>query len=448
MHPRKGRILSALWTAVLGKGSVVLISILSVPITVRYLGPEQYGIWITISTTIVMLVSLDLGIANTLSNLITEAFSRDSREDAGTYFTTAFAVTAGLALLGGILGTVVWPHINFSYLLSIRSAQVSNEASQALWVATLMFLAGLPLGLATKVLSGYQEMDAANLFNALGNICSFLGILLAISLHMHLVGLVTGYSAGLLFGKLACHFWVTLYRKPWVAPKPSKFSLVAVPRITSSGGKFFLIQIAGLVVFNSDNLVISHFLSPAEVTPYSVTWRLVTYANTLQILLSQTLWPVYAEAWNRGDFTWLRRTYGRVRVLTLISLTLASGLLIPLGRTVIRYWAGSAAVPSRPLLILMCVWMSIYALTTNQSCLMGATDKVGRQAVSSIAAAVFNLSFSIYLAPRLGSMGVLLATVVSYVLFVLFVQVGEVRTILSRASIEEVSSPTAVGDRQ
>lgn len=64
---RYRRALSALGTAVLGKGSVLVVSAASVPITDRYLGAEQYGLWITISTTIAMLAYLDIGIASAVT---------------------------------------------------------------------------------------------------------------------------------------------------------------------------------------------------------------------------------------------------------------------------------------------------------------------------------------------------------------------------------------------
>ena len=57
-----------------------------------------------------------------------------------------------------------------------------------------------------------------------------------------------------------------------------------------------------MVVFSSDNLVVSHYLGAAEVTPYSVTWRLVGLAALLQSLIFPALWPAYAEAYARRDY--------------------------------------------------------------------------------------------------------------------------------------------------
>jgi O-antigen/teichoic acid export membrane protein len=82
------------------------------------------------------------------------------------------------------------------------------------------------------------------------------------------------------------------------------------------------------------------------------------------------------------------------------------------------------------LLRLMCVWMFIFAITLNQSCLMGATYRVGKQAIYGILAAAANLILSILWVKTIGSAGVLIATIVSYLVFIVAMQTWEVRRIL------------------
>lgn len=429
-HRRLRRVFSAMGTAVFGKGSVFVVNAISIPIVVRYLGAEKYGLWITISATIAMLFYFDIGIANTLTNLIAESYAEDNREAAGHYFATAFWMSVVVAVGLGSLGYVLWPHIDFAYLLHISNPALVLEASRATMAAGLIFLCGMPVGLAAKALAGYQELHIANLFSAAGNLLALGAIVLVVMLRGSLATLVAAYAGAIVLGSVSCLLWVCLVRRPWLLPVLGRVRLNLVRRVFSSGGQFFLIQIASLIVFNSDNLVISHFLSPAQVTPYSVTWRLVTYASAVQILSFQALWPAYAEAWTRGDMDWIRASYTRVRWVTAGTLGIACVVLVPFGRPIIRIWAGSVAVPSMPLLLLMCVWMAISAVALNQSCLLGATSRVRRQAISSVVAAIINLALSIYWVRTMGTFGVLLATVVSYLIFIVPVQATVVRSIL------------------
>jgi O-antigen/teichoic acid export membrane protein len=100
------------------------------------------------------------------------------------------------------------------------------------------------------------------------------------------------------------------------------------------------------VVFSSDNLVVSHYLGSAHVTPYNVTWRLVMLTAVLQTLVFPALWPAYAEAYARQDYAWMRQAF-RIVMRATLALNLAFAVVfIAFGKTLIRLWAGPAAVSS------------------------------------------------------------------------------------------------------
>jgi O-antigen/teichoic acid export membrane protein len=196
------------------------------------------------------------------------------------------------------------------------------------------------------------------------------------------------------------------------------------------GSLFFVLQIAGLVVFNSDNVVIAHYCGAGEVTPYSVSWRLMGYASMFYTLLVPSLWPAYADAYHRKDLAWIRSTYSRVMRMSMIGVSSISAILAMCGQWLIRVWATQTAVPSRSLLWAMAVWAVVFSATTNQACLLAATQRIGVQALTSAMAAVVNLAASIYLVQRMGSIGVIIATLISYFIFIVVPQSWEVGNIL------------------
>jgi O-antigen/teichoic acid export membrane protein len=428
---RYRRIVAAVVSALFGKGTSLLVNAAVIPLTVRYLGPEGYGLWITISSAVTMFFVLDIGIANTLTNLISNAYASDDKERATEYFATAFWSVMGITFLLGIGGLILWPHINWNSLFHVQDLALSNQTSRAVAAAFVVFLCALPSGLGARVLAGYQELHTANLFTAGGSIASLLGVILVIHMGGGLPMLVAVYAGSAAAANGACLLWIGLIRKPWLRPWPSRIRRHLIGDIFRSGGQFFLIQIAGLVVFNSDNLVISHYLSPAQVTPYNIAWRVASYLGAIQTLAYPALWPAYSEAFANGDLTWIRSTYARNRWITALMLFMGCGIMGLAGRRIIQIWAGAAAVPPVILLYLMCVWMVVFAITTNQSCLMGATMRVKKQAIFSVLGAAVNLLLSIVWVKTMGVPGVLLGTIVSYLLFIVVPQTLEVKNILS-----------------
>jgi O-antigen/teichoic acid export membrane protein len=432
---RSRKMLEAGVSALLGKSAVLIVNLISIPIAVRYLGPVQFGIWATITTTLSLLLVLDLGIANTLTNLISEAYALEDRSQAGTYSATAFWLMLAVSAALAILGWAVWPLVNWNHVFHVETLP-ATDLSRSVAVAYVVFLLGMPAGLATKLLGGYQELRNSNIFAAAGSICSLLGVVLVARFNGGLPMLVGASSGALLVANVVCLLWIWLNHMPWLRPWPASFKFSAAHRLLHTGSEFFLLQLSSLVVFSSDNIVIAHFLGPAEVTPYNVTWRLMNYAAVLQTLIFPAVWPAYAEAYTRGDGVWVRNAFWRLMRLTTATTGVFCIIFLTFGRIIIRQWAGVAAVPTQPLVVTMCVWVMISTIMNNEACLLAATSQIRLQAFLGILAAIVNLGLTIWLVQRIGSVGVILGTVISYILVIIGPQTWKTLQVL-KASVAQ-----------
>jgi len=429
---RTRRLLAGAFSTTLSKVVVLLTNVLTIPITIRYLGADNFGIWTTISTILSMLLVLDLGVANSLTNFISEAYAREDRTHASTYATTALSIMVIFAgLLGGV-GWLIWPYLHWPSLfhLSGTTAEEGSIVGHAVAAAFLVFLVGLPASLAPKILGGYQELRSASLFQAAGSVLNLISVLVLTRMHAGLVALVAASSSALVGMNLLCLLWIWIFRKPWLLPRFVHLNRGAARRMVQSGSEFFILQIAALVVFNSDNLVVTHYLGPRQVASYSVAWRLVSYAAVAQTLLAPALWPAFSEAFARGDMTWVRRTFRRIMVLTM-TMSLCFSLIFALfGQTIIRIWASRSAVPEQNLLWTMCVWVLISTFMNNTSIVLVSKGDTRLQAWCSLAAAGVNLALSIYWVQRIGAVGVMLGTIVSYLLLLIVPQTWKVYQVL------------------
>ncbi|MHB1865679.1 MAG: lipopolysaccharide biosynthesis protein [Acidobacteriaceae bacterium] len=434
---RLGRVAVATVSSIGSRGISIAVSAISIPLTVRYLGAEMYGVWVTIGTTLAMLAVMDLGIGNTLTNSISEAYALGSKQLAGLYTASAFWMMFTLALFLGVIGYPLWRVLNFGSIFNIHNPFAIQQSRDAVGVAYLIFLLGLPVGLINKILGGYQQLQIANYFSVAGAVLSLFAIVATTYFRAGLVVLVLAYSGSLLLTDMICMFWLFLSYKPWLFPSLSKVHLATAKQILSFGGMFFLLQLSGLVVFNSDNLVIAHFMGPRQVTPYNVTWRLVGYAGILQNLVMPALWPAYSEAIVRGDATWVRSTYRRTMWVTMLFASAFCLVFLFLGRPFIRIWASSAAVPSEGLLIAMCVWTLISTMMNNEATLLVAANEIRLQTALSLVAAAVNLFLSIILVQRIGAIGVILGTIVSYILVLIGPQTWKTTNVLKNLKSDE-----------
>ena len=417
-------------SSVLGRGLAIVVSAVTLPLTVRYLGQLEYGIWVTISSTVVMLSVLDLGIANTLTNFLSESHALNDRERARTYFATGFWLTVGVTVVLAALSALLWRVIDWGALLHLTDTRLVANARIAVAISILYFLLTLPLNLANRVLASLQQTHLANYFAMINSLLGLVAIVGVVLLRGGLVELMATYCAAMLLGSVTLNAWLMLRHTPWIRPHPRRFQRDAAEALSRQGFLFFIIQLTTLVVFNSDNLVITHFVGAQQVTPYSIAWRLAGYAALLQSLLIPSFWPAFTEAYHRQDMDWVRSTYRAMTRKTLLAVASAALLMGLFGRMFIRVWAGQASVPSATLLWTMAFWAVLVSATTNQALLMTATGRLRVAAVVAVLAATANLAGSILLVRHMGPLGVILATVLSFAVFIVVPQQMEVARIL------------------
>lgn len=417
-----------------------LLTLISLPLAVRYLGPERYGVWATVVSVVVWVNLLDLGIASSLTNLISQAYARQDRKEAARAFSNALAVTIGTIALAACFFCVIWSRVDWIAVFNANPA-LKSEIRATVLVAIVLTLTNLPLNLAGKVFAGYQELHTYNKTLALGAVGSVVGLLVGIGLGVSMPVLFLLSFGSVTLAGIATMLWLVVWHKPYLRPQLGLVHLRHALNLLSTGWSFLLIQAAAMVVFSTDNIIVSHYLGAAEVTPYSVTWRVVGLGSLLQVLVFPALWPAYAEAHARGDSEWIRRTFGVV-MRTTVALNVAWAVfLFIFGRLGIGLWAGRAAVPSRSLLLAMAFWSVIAGFMTAQSCLLGALNRTRVQAVASVLAAIVNIVLSIVLVVRIGSLGVILGTILSYVVVLVIPQ--SLAVVYAMRNLGQGSRPSA-----
>lgn len=420
-----------------GNGLLFAIGIVSVPITVGYLGIERYGAWMTMSSLVAALTVADLGIGNGLLAALARAHGQDDEEEARKLVSTSFVLLGLIGILLGFAFAVAYPFIPWGRIYNV-SPGVAAEAGPASALLLACFLCSLPLGISTRVQAAYQEGYAASIAGIIGAGSGFLFLLLAIHLRASLAWLVLALGSVQLLSSIAAavHLWGL--KRRWIRPRLQLFGMATARRLLALGSVFVLLQVAGAVAFTSDNIVVAQTLGPQAVAVYSVASRLsAVFAGILQLFL-MPLWPAYTEAISRGDLRWARSTLSRSLVVTaVISVAGACGLVL-LGRPVIRAWVGAGLVPEQGLLLALGGLMVTVAVGNAISMFLNGAHYLFSQAVVGLVVAAFALTGKLWFAPRAGLAGMVWATVAAYLLLSLLPWLFALPRILSRLARQRV----------
>jgi O-antigen/teichoic acid export membrane protein len=436
-------IVQGVVSGVANRALAVVIGLVSVPLTIHYLGAERYGVWALVGSTLAWLRLADIGIGNGLNNAIAGAFGAERHDLVKAHISTGFALLSGIAVILGLVVALVWPWIDWIDIFNVKTEIAKAEVGPAMAAAILVFLVSFPLSIIARVYTATQDGKLANYWGAAGNVMSLVALFFATHTHGGLVWLVVAVSGTAVMMDALSGAWLFLVRKPHFAPHWKSVRRTSVHTVMNVGVQFFLIQILALILFESQNFLVAHYLGADQVPSYNLTYKLFGYCSLIQGLLFNYVWVAYSEAIARRDIDWVRKTF---RMNMAFSLLFTTAMVIPLifiAQPFIRLWAGDVAVPSMQLVYWMAAWTMINAYCSPISCLLAAAGHLKLQLAYSSATVLVNLALALHLVKSWGSSGVIAATVIAYLIFMCVPIAWDASVLLKKLQRKPLVEPSA-----
>jgi O-antigen/teichoic acid export membrane protein len=414
--------------------TTIVTGLVSVPLTVGYLGPELYGVWLTIGSLLMWLAVADLGFGgNALINALAEAHGRDDRALAQELVATAFWLLAGIAVLIAVAFLLLLPFVSWHGLFNVSPAVPASDLRLGAAMAMLGFVATFPLGVVTGIYHGYQEGYLSNVWSAVGGIAGLLALIAVTDHQGGLPLLVAALWGARALVSLASAVYIFGFHRPWLRPVPALATRRGISRLAGLGSRYLVAQFAGIGMTQSQPIIIAQVLGAAEVGVFNVAYRLLTLPLIVIQALVQPLMPAYGEARARGDREWILRTFRRSLVLSALATAL---MVVPMAIGAERlalWWVGPTLVPPRGLVIGLSVYVLAVGCVTPASVLLYGLERVGKQAIIGVLNAVAAIALGIWFTHLWGLPGMGAALAVAFLLTNPIGQIHQLRVALRPA---------------
>lgn len=398
------------------RGVPLAVLLVSIPLVLDYLGAERFGLWATISSFLVMLGFLDLGLGNGVMNVVAEAHGRESRKAMEQAVASAFYALLAMALGLLLVFAVLYPFVPWASLLGARSPLAVSEAAPAVAVLVACLAVALPLSLAQRSLMGMQQGYMANIWQTLGSLLGLAGLIFAIEQHASLPLLVLA-TAGV---PVLAGLFTTLVFFGWshreLLPRIYRVTLPALKRIARIGLLFFVLQLAVAVAVSSDNFIIAYVLGAEAVADYAVPAKLFGIVTLGIGLFLSPLWPAYGEAIARKDYRWARTTLVRSLTLALVVSGCGALLLLIFAPQILRVWVGEGIDPSSTLLAGLAVWTVLETCGAALAMFLNGASIVRPQLVVATLFTVVSIGLRLMLIRHWDIAGVAWGAVVAYLI--------------------------------
>ena len=412
-HERTIKAKKNVLLAVFLKGIGILIGFAYFPISLAYLSPDKFGIFLTLSSVIDWFSQLDVGIGNGLRNKFGEAVADGDDELAQGYVSTAYfivgSVFSGFTL---IFFAASW----FLPWAEWLQAEASLNKEIAI-LAMLMFGAfaiRFVSSLVYQLFYAFQQTGKVEIFGTITKVL-FLLLILIISYtteeSLILFGAAKTFTFAFIPMFVGFYYFSGRFKK--YRPKIKLARMIHVRSLFSLGFQFFLIRISMIIIHQTNNFLIAGFVNLEGVTHFQAAYKYLSIFLMLFVILTNQLWGANIEAYKKGDMQWMKKTMRGVTKIWIGTLLIAV-LMVAFSPIFYDVWLqGKIHIPfmlsvAVALSVTITNWVNMFNIVIN------GTGKIWLQMVTWLGAAVMNIPVSIFFATYLGmgTVGIVLGTVV------------------------------------
>jgi O-antigen/teichoic acid export membrane protein len=320
----------------LGQGWAVIMSLAFIPLYIKYLGIESYGLIGVFTLLQVCLGLLDMGMKPTLGREMARftggAHSAQSIRDLlrsieVIAFGIAIFIASAIALSANWIATS-WLQVDF------LSADVVAQAFMLIGLVTaIRFMESI----YRSSIIGLQRHVLYNVFNSaiatlrgLGAVGVLVWISASIEAFFIWQGVVSVISLII--------FMVLTYTSFPPAERAGKFSLVALRGIWKFAGGIFGITLLSLLLMQVDKILLSKLLSLKEYGYYTLVAIVASGLYTIITPITQSFYPRLCELHACNDQVGLINTYHKGAQLISVFAGSVAIVIIVFGETFLRLW--------------------------------------------------------------------------------------------------------------
>ena len=320
----------------------VAINLYLVHLSIELAGDAPYGNWLTLLSIFTWFSAISVGLNNSFRKQLTKQFEENNLEQfmktTNEMFWQSALHYANIFLVCAI--ALYWLPVH----LFFEESGMDDGSLKILFISCLfMYFTHFVFSAIDTILLAIHKARQSYTLLFLQSAVSLV-IFLAMKYTQTSVGIVEvclAYSLGPLLTSV--FGWIYYTRK-----LPISYSLRGSgngptfrSRMLKSSTtlKFFVIQLATLTLFTTDNLAIMNLVSPGEVAAYQIAYK---YFNIIVILFNIILvpfWAAFSSASDQKSQDWLRKKLGQLSLVWLGFVACAL-VMLAVSAPVFALWIG------------------------------------------------------------------------------------------------------------
>ena len=341
------QVIKNIFWAFLVKGGAIFVSLFTMPVYLKFFNNQVVlGLWFTVLSVMIWILSFDFGIGNGLRNKLVSSFIKGDKKEIKEYISSSYIIIAGIVGITLIFGYAISTFVDWNIVFNISKNTISEDTM--LFTVRYVFIGIMLqflLRLISYILYAMQKSALTNLLALITSIMQLIFILIAprYDIETNLIMISIAYLVCINLPLVICTVLVFNTELKGCAPSVKYFNINKAKSVLSIGFVFFWNQIMYMIITVTNEFFITKFSGPEFVVEYSVYNKLFTLVGSLFLLALTPMWSAITKAFNEKDLAWLSKTYRRLNYMVILAIG-CEILIIPFLQFIINIWLGNNVI--------------------------------------------------------------------------------------------------------
>lgn len=318
------------------KVAVLILNYILIALLINYLGQENFGIYIALTSLFSWMFLFDLGIAKGMRNFVTMALSNQNIEEAKEYIATAYISILFLTIFASL---TILSALSLIDLQQFFNVKLDNTYLQNIFFILIIgFFLKFYLSTVDQLNYATHQSQNVTLNILLAVLLNVLGIYIFLKLE-YIEGLLNAvfiFSISIVLPYIYSTYYF-FYKHKELIPSINSYSIITLKNILGKGSKILYIQIAFLCIIGLDRLILLKYGTPNEVFKYEIIYKVMSIVIFPISIAMEPLWSSFSEAYHKGDILWIKSIFQKFYIV-LFGAALIMLILVYFFDYITHFW--------------------------------------------------------------------------------------------------------------
>ncbi len=394
------------------KGGSIIISFFYVPLLLNSLSSCEYAVWLTLTSIVGWLVVADIGLGNGLRNKLAESLANEDVVKGRKYISTAYLSLAAILIAITVSFLLISRFVSWCEVLNSDCID-SKELNFFVLIVFISFCIQFGLSLLNSVLLAIQMPAISSALGFIGQIISFTIVLLLVKIFNQSSLIILGSAISIIpvVVYILANFIFFRIRRD-LSPSFKHYNRHLIKDILSLGVKFFFLQVIGIVLFYSNNLIITHSIGTDAVVEYNIAYKYMNFIYMVFTIVSTPIWSATTEAYAKGDISWIKKT-NRTLLRIVGILTVLGCIMLLASHWIFKIWLGDTTYCKADTLVMLMLYFIFLSLYGCYGFILNGIGKLKIQIIATSVLAILYIPLAFYCGRIFGLNGILMVFLIN-----------------------------------